>query len=125
DIGIRAEGMGCDSLNWVFSWYELNGGTLVGNGANQRFAPGESTTYRVVLRDTVGHVADSAEIQVVVDDLYELYSSLDTLVCYGEQVPLRSWILSCDTQGIQYTWSREEDPGQILASQAEWMSIPV
>jgi gliding motility-associated-like protein len=102
---LTANGTGCNPLRHSYLWLIKNTPVVVATTQTAQLLPVSTTTYTIVLRDTIGKLYDTAEVTVFVDEVFTLIPPSDTTICVGQTIQCAATVLSCDTVAIKYVWT--------------------
>lgn len=93
-----------------FQWQDGNGNTI-GNLANISVSPLSTTTYTVILSNTLCNTTDEGEIIVAVEEGYSLLLGPDSGFCNGQTL-----LLDAVVTGIDYLFSWTTQSGNFIGN---------
>lgn len=103
---LKVRGFSCDNTRNIFEWRQNN--IVVATSASVMLLPQRTTTYTVLLKDTIGKLYDTGQVTVFVDDTFALTATTDTTVCVGETISLRAQVTSCNANN-NFLWTKDND----------------
>lgn len=104
EVKINAYGFGGIPSDYSFIWRKLSNNQFLSNTPELNITGVQEELVQVVLSDGCSQPNDTFVFRISIRDPLELFSTRDTLICYGSKIYLKARLFGGNASSYEYEW---------------------